>query len=57
MQDMLGVKVLHILSADDIYFAVPVLIQRPKLYKLLLLVFGKIRKVLEYNINCLRHKW
>jgi hypothetical protein len=51
MQVVFFIKVLHILSADDIDFFVPIGIQRSKFGEFFLLGFCQVRKVLEDKVH------
>lgn len=46
---MVWIKVVNVLSADNIYLGVPIAIERIKGVKLRLLLFRQIRKVAEYE--------
>ena len=49
MDDVIDVKVIDILSGDDVDLFVPVGVQCQQLGELIFLLFRKIREVMEYD--------
>ena len=53
---MVDVNIFNVLTGNDIDLVIPLFVKRAKLFELLLLLFRKVREILEYE-RCVLQKF